>query len=112
MGASTQMHYNEPYFNIVTLLTPPSCWSLKYFRTACLNFTPLINCFGIFAVCEHCLLAEQLETFESNRSYVYKSIAVSADDNPRIFSGNIAHGGIPLLWKHTTDYFATPLENI
>ena len=22
MGASTQMHYNEPYFNIVTLLTP------------------------------------------------------------------------------------------
>ena len=49
---------------------------------------------------------------ESSTKYVYKSIAVSADDNPHILSGNIAHGGIALLWKRTIDDFVTPLENI
>ena len=33
-------------------------------------------------------------------------------DNPHILSGNIAHGGVALLWKRTTDDFVTPLENI
>ena len=43
-----------------------------------------------------------------------KSIAVSADDNPHVLSGNIAHvhRGVALLWKRTTDDFVTPLENI
>ena len=49
---------------------------------------------------------------ESSTNYVYKSIAVSADDNPHILSGNIAHRGVDLLWKRTTDDFVTPLENI
>ena len=49
---------------------------------------------------------------ESSTNYVYKSIAVSADDNPHILSGNIAHGGVALLWKRTIDDFVTPLENI
>ena len=49
---------------------------------------------------------------KSSTNYVYKSIAVSADDNPHILSGNIAHGGVALLWKRTIDDFATPLENI
>ena len=49
---------------------------------------------------------------ESSTNYVYKSIAASADDNPHILSGSIAHGGVPLLWKRTTDDFVTPLENI
>ena len=66
----------------------------------------LINCFDIFAICEHCLFEEQLEMLES------KSIAVSADDNPHVLSGNIAHRGVALLWKRTTDDFVTPLENI
>ena len=49
---------------------------------------------------------------ESSTNYVYKSIAVSADDNPHILSGNIAHRGVALLRKRTTDDFVTPLENI
>ena len=48
----------------------------------------------------------------SSTNYVYKSIEVSADDNPHILSGNIAHGGVALLWKRTIDDFVTPLENI
>ena len=49
---------------------------------------------------------------ESSTNYVYKSIAVSGDDNPHILSGNIAHGSVALLWKRTIDDFVTPLENI
>ena len=49
---------------------------------------------------------------ESSTNYVYKSIAVSADDNPHILSGSIAHGSVALLWKRTIDDFVTPLENI
>ena len=49
---------------------------------------------------------------ESSTNYVYKSIAVSADVNPHILSGSIAHGGVALLWKRTIDDFVTPLENI
>ena len=71
---------------------------MKYFRTACLHFTSLINYFDIFAICE--------------QNYGYKYIAVSADDNLHILSGNIAHGGVALLWKCTIDDFVTPLENI
>ena len=49
---------------------------------------------------------------ESSTNYVYKSLTVSADDNPHILSGNIAHGRVALLWKRTIDDFVTPLENI
>ena len=49
---------------------------------------------------------------EYSTNYVYKSIAVSADDNPHILSKNVAQGGIALLWKCTIDDFITPLENI
>ena len=49
---------------------------------------------------------------ESSTNYVYKSIAVSTDDKPHILSGNIAHGGVALLWKRTIDDFVTLLENI
>ena len=49
---------------------------------------------------------------ESSTNYVYKFIAVSADDNPHILSGNIAHGGVALLWKCKMDDFVTRLENI
>ena len=76
------------------------------------TFTSLINYFDIFAICEHCLFEEQLVMLESSTNYVYKSIAVSADDNPHILSGSIAHGGVALLWKRMIDDFATLLENI
>ena len=72
----------------------------------------MINCLDIFTICEHCLFEEQLEILESSTNYVYKSIAVSADDNPHILSGRIAHGGVALLWKRTIDDFVTPLKNI
>ena len=71
----------------------------------------MINCLDIFVICEHCLFEEQLEILESSTNYVYKSTAVSADDNPHILSGNIAHGGVALLWKCMIGDFVTPLEN-
>ena len=70
----------------------------------------LINCFDTCAVCEHCLFEEQLGMLEISMNYAY--IVVSADDNPHILSGNIAHGDVALLWKRMIDDFFTPLQNI
>ena len=49
---------------------------------------------------------------ESSTNYVYKSVAVSADDNPHILSGHIGHRGVALLWKRTIGDFVTLLETI
>ena len=38
--------------------------------------------------------------------------AVNANDNPAIFSGERAHGGVALIWNHTTDNFITPIDTI
>ena len=70
----------------------------------------LINCFDTCAVCEHCLFEEQLGMLEISMNYAY--IAVSADDNPHILSGNIAHGDVALLWKRMIDDFFTPLQKL
>ena len=40
----------------------------------------------------------------------YNCHAASAFDNPAVVSGEIAHGGVALLWKYATDDFITPLE--
>ena len=85
---------------------------LTFANTHGLNSTSLINYFDIFAIGEHCPFKEQLEMLESSKNYAYKSVAVSADGNPHILSGNIAHRGVALLWKRTIDDFVTPLENI
>ena len=42
----------------------------------------------------------------------YNCIAASADDNPPIFSGKAAHGGVALLWKVAIDDYISPLDNI
>ena len=85
---------------------------MQYFRTAQLYFKSLIACFDIFAISEHCLFDEQLDLLKSSTDYTYNCIAVSASDNPPILSGQNAHGGVALFWKHVFDDYITPLTNI
>ena len=35
--------------------------------------------------------------------------AVSASDNPQILSGELAHGGVALMWKYSLDDLFAPL---
>ena len=42
----------------------------------------------------------------------YNYHAVSASDNPRIISGEQAHGGVALLWKYSINDFVTPIKSI
>ena len=49
---------------------------------------------------------------ESCTDNTYNSIAVSASDNPPVLSGNLAHGGIALLWKRTLDDYISPLKTL
>ena len=85
---------------------------MQYFRTAQLYFKSLIECFDIFAISEHCLHEEQLEFLNSNTDHAYNRIAVSSFDNPSLLSGQNAHGGVALFWKHAFDDYITPLTNI
>ena len=48
---------------------------------------------------------------ESCTDNPYNSIAVSVSDPP-VVSGNLAHGGVALLWKRTLHEYISPLENI
>ena len=75
-------------------------------------FISLTDCFGIFAINEHCLFDEQLDLFKSSTGYSYNCIAVSTFDNHPLLSGQNAHGGVALFWKHVFDDFITPLTNI
>ena len=77
-----------------------------------LYFKCLIARFDILAISEHSLFKEQLGVLESCTDNTYNSIAVSASDNPPVLSGNLAHGGVALLWKRTFDDYISPLENI
>ena len=45
----------------------------------------------------------------TNSSYNYH--AVSANDNPAIFSGERVHRGVALIWNHTIDII-TPIDTI
>ena len=49
-----------------------------------------------------------LETASNNTSNCH---AVSAYDNPHIFSSKKAHGGVALLWKYSINDFITPLTS-
>ena len=82
---------------------------MQYFRTAQLYFKSLFECLDIFVIFEHCLFNEQLDLLKSSTDY---TIAVSASDNPPLLSGQNAHGGIALFWKHAFDGYITPLTNI
>ena len=88
------------------------CWNVQYFRMAQLYFKSLIERFHIFAICEHCLFDEQLDHLKSSTDHTYNCINVSASDNPPLLSGQNAHGGIALFWKHVFDDYITPLTNI
>ena len=85
---------------------------MQYFRTAQLYFKSLIECFDIFAISEHCLHEEQLDFLKSSTDHTYNCIAVSSFDNSPLLSGQNAHGGVALFWKHAFDVYITPLTNI
>ena len=69
------------------------------FRTAELYFCSLIDSVDVFAISEHCLFEEQLGTLTSKYDNNYNCIAVSSYEDPPILSGNVAHGGVALLWR-------------
>ena len=85
---------------------------MQYFKTAQLYFKSIIDQFDILAVSEHSLFEEQLGILKTATDGTYNYHAVSASDNPRIISGEKAHGGVALLWKYSINDFVTPIKSI
>ena len=85
---------------------------MQYFKTSQLYFKSVIDQFDILAVSEHSLFEEQLGMLKTATDGTYNYHAVSASDNPRIISGEKAHGGVALLWKYSINDFATPIKSI
>ena len=83
---------------------------MQYFKTAQLYFKSTIDQFDILAVSEHSLFEEQLRILKTATDSSYNCHAVSARDNPRIISGEQAHGGVALFWKYSFNDFATPIK--
>ena len=88
------------------------CWNLQYCRTAQLYFKSIFNCFDIFGISEHSLFQEQLDLIKEATGNTYNCHAACAFDNPAVVSGEIAHGGVALLWKYAINDFITTLETI
>ena len=85
---------------------------MQYCKTAQLYFKSIIDQFDILAISEHSLFEEQLEILKTATDGTYNYHAVSASDNPRIISGEQAHGGVALLWKYSINDFVTPIKSI
>ena len=75
-------------------------------------FESIFHCFGIVGIFEHSLFQEQLDLIRAATGNTYNCHATSGFDNPAVVSGEIAHGGVALLWKYAIDDFITPLETI
>ena len=69
---------------------------MQYFKIAQLYFKSIIDQFDILAVSEHSLFEEQLGILKTATDGTYNYHAVSASDNPRIISGEQAHGEVAL----------------
>ena len=85
---------------------------MQYFKTAQLYFKSIIDQFDILAISEHSLFEEQLGILKTVTDGTYNYHAVSASDNPRIISGEKAHGEVALLWKYSINDFVTPIKSI
>ena len=85
---------------------------MQYFKTAQLYLKSIIDQFDILAISEHSLFQEQLGILKTATDGTYSYHAVSASDNPRIISGEQAHGGVALLWKYSINDFVTPIKSI
>ena len=85
---------------------------MQYFKTAQLYFKSIIDQFDILAISEHSLFEEQLGILKTATDGTYNYHAVSASDNPRIISGEQAHGRVALLWKYSINDFVTPIKSI
>ena len=58
------------------------------------------------------MFEEQLGILKTATDGTYNYHAVGASDNPRIISGEQAHGGVALLWKYSINDFVTPIKSI
>ena len=85
---------------------------MQYFKTAQLYFKSIIDQFDILAISEHSLFEEQLGILKTATGGTYNYHAVWASDNPRIISGEQAHGGVALLWNYSINDFVTPIKSI
>ena len=72
----------------------------------------LLNALISVAISEHCLHEEQLDFLKSITDHTYNCITVSSFDNLPLLSGQNAHGGVALFWKHAFDDYITPVTNI
>ena len=75
-------------------------------------FKSIFNCFDIFGISEHSLFQEQLDLIKTATGNTYNCHAASAFDNPAVVSGEIAHGGVALLWKYAINDFITPFDRM
>ena len=64
------------------------------------------------AISEHPLFAEQLKIPKNVTNGSVKIDRVSAHDNPPILSGQIAHGGVALVWRNRLNDFIKPVKGI
>ena len=72
----------------------------------------MIDQFDILAISEHSLFEEQLGILKTATDGTYNYHTVSASDNPRIISGEKAHGRVALLWKYSINDFVTTIKSI
>ena len=75
-------------------------------------FKSIFDCFNIFGISEHSLFQEQLDLIKAATGNPFNCHAASAFDSPAVVSGELAHGGVTLLWKYAINDFITPLETI
>ena len=64
------------------------------------------------AISEHFLFAEQLQMPKSITNGSIEIHRVNALDNPPILSGQIADGGVALVWRNTLNDFIKPVKRI
>ena len=79
--------------------------------TVCIKFPLVKNSFDILTLSEHCLFKEQHSLLKTATDGAYNYHAAGSCDNPCIASGQRAHGGVALRWRHSIDDFVTPIEN-
>ena len=66
----------------------------------------------ISSISEHSLFAEQLKMPKNVTNGPIEIHGVSAHDNPPILSGQIAHGGVALVWRNRLNDFIKPVKGI
>ena len=80
---------NRAYHHAASSSLILGCWNAEYFRSAQIQFRSLVNLLSILAFSEHCLHEEQLDFFKTVTDDSYNYTAVSANETPFCFQGNL-----------------------